>query len=127
MNIHGIGVDVVEVARIAASLANHGSAFLAKVFTTAECRYCEARTVSAPHFAARFAAKEAVAKAFGTGIGAHAGWREIEVVNSPAGAPEIRLHGAAAAFAEAAGITSVLVTLSHSQTYAVASVVALKG
>ncbi len=96
------------------------------MFTAAEARYCEERAQPALHFAARFAAKESVAKAFGTGIGACAGWRDIEVVKSPAGAPEIRLHGAAAAFAAAAGITGVLLSLSHSKTYAVANAVAVK-
>ncbi|MCU0780189.1 MAG: holo-ACP synthase [Akkermansiaceae bacterium] len=127
MTIHGIGVDVVEVERVASALTKHGGAFMAKVFTAGECRYCEGRTAPAPHFAARFAAKEAVAKAFGTGIGARAGWRDIEVVHSPAGAPAIRLHGAAAAFAATAGITGLLLSLSHSKAFAVASAVAVKG
>jgi holo-[acyl-carrier protein] synthase len=127
MTIHGIGVDVVEVERVAVALTNYGSAFMAKVFTAGECRYCGERAVPAPHYAARFAAKEAVAKAFGTGIGARAGWQDIEVVHSPDGAPAIRLHGAAAEFAATAGITGVLLSLSHSKAFAVASAVAVKG
>ncbi len=125
MSVLGLGVDVVEVVRVAAALEVRGGALQEKVFTAGERDHCRTRTNPAPHFAVRFAAKEAVAKAFGTGIGARARWREIEVVNAPGGAPEIHLHGAAASFAREAGIKRILVSLSHSRDYAVASVVTL--
>jgi len=125
MRIHGIGIDLVEVERIAASVANHGEAFLARVFTPAEREYCESHAVPAIHLAARFAAKEAVAKAFGTGIGRHAGLTDIEIVSGSEGAPSVLLHGAAAAFAAANGIDRVLVSLTHTRTSAAANAVAV--
>lgn len=125
MRIHGIGTDLVEVARIAASVEKLGEAFLGRVFTPAEREYCLSHAVPEIHLAARFAAKEAVAKAFGTGIGQHAGFCEIEVVNGPAGAPEVRLHGAAAAFAAANRIDRVLLSLTHTQTCAAANAMAV--
>lgn len=125
MKLHGIGMDVVEVERIATSLERHRDTFLARVFTPAEQAYCSSHPEPAIHFAARFAAKEAVSKAFGTGIGKHAAFLDIEVCHSPAGAPEIILHGAAADFAAEHGITRVLVTLTHTRHYAAANAVAV--
>lgn len=125
MTIHGIGIDVVEVARIATSLEKLGEAFLARVCTAAERDYCMAHPEPAIHLAARFAAKEAVAKAFGTGIGKHAALVDIEVCHTAAGAPEIVLHGAAAAFAKDQGICRVLVSLTHTAQYAAANAVAV--
>jgi holo-[acyl-carrier protein] synthase len=78
-----------------------------------------------PHFAARFAAKEAVAKAFGTGIGEHAAFREIEVIRSASGAPGIRLHGAAAAFAATQSLGEIFLSLSHTDSHAIAYVIVL--
>jgi holo-[acyl-carrier protein] synthase len=124
MRIHGIGIDVVEVARIAAAIGKHGEPFLARIFTPAERAYCEAHQIPAPHFAARFAAKEATAKALGTGLGAHANWLDLEVVRSPAGAPALHLRGAAAEFAAQQGITEVQISLTHSRDYAAANAIA---
>jgi holo-[acyl-carrier protein] synthase len=125
MRISGIGIDVVEVARIARAIARHGEPFLAKTFTCAERGYCESRKDPAIHFAARFAAKEAVAKALGTGIGANAGLRDIEVIHDANGAPQIRLAGAAGDFAKQHGITEVQISLSHTREYAAANAIAL--
>lgn len=125
MNLHGIGIDVVEVERISASVAKLGDAFLKRVFTPAERDYCMAHTDPAIHLAARFAAKEAVAKAFGTGIGKHAALTDIEVRHTASGAPEIALHGAAAAYAAEHGISRVLVSLTHTARYAAANAVAV--
>ena len=125
MKIIGIGVDVVETARIESMLAKYGDRFLNRVYTAAEVAYCVRRNSSAQSFAARFAAKEAVSKAFGTGIGESAGWREIEVCRRESGEPFVLLHGAAERFAQRAGITRVLLTLSHSQNYAVANAIAV--
>ena len=124
MRVFGIGIDVVEVARITASIGRHGDAFLNKIFTPAERAYCESMKTPAIHYAARFAAKEAVAKAFGTGIGKNAGLHDLEVIHSDAGAPSIRLSGAALEFVTAQGITSVLISLTHTDHYAAANAIA---
>ena len=87
LRVLGIGVDIVETARIESSLARFGDRFLARVFTDAEREYCASMPFPARHYAARFAAKEAVSKAFGTGIGAQAGWRDIEVRRKESGEP----------------------------------------
>lgn len=127
MRVFGIGIDVVEVARITAAIERHGESFLSRIFTIAEREYCASRKQSPLHFAARFAAKEAVAKALGTGIGAHAGWLDLEVIHDSSGAPKIRLAGAAASFAGSSGITDVQISLSHAREYAAANAIALCG
>lgn len=125
MRVFGIGIDVVEVARIASAIERHGEPFLTKIFTPAERAYCESRKESAMHYAARFAAKEAVAKAFGTGIGGNAGLHDLEVVHDDKGAPKIRLSGAAEAFASQHGITGIQISLTHARDYAAANAIAL--
>lgn len=125
MSVFGIGIDVVEVERIDAAIQRHGEAFLARLFTAAERAYCEQRKIPAPHYAARFAAKEAASKALGTGIGAHAGWLELEVVNDAAGSPKLRLSGAAAAFASDHAIAEIQISLTHTRHYAAANAIAL--
>lgn len=125
MKVFGIGIDVVEVARIEAAMANHGDVYLAKLFTAGEREYCECQHRPALHYAARFAAKEAVAKAFGTGIGKHAGLHDLEVGRDPNGAPQLILHGAAKDFAKSQGIRQVLISLTHASVYAAANAIAL--
>jgi holo-[acyl-carrier protein] synthase len=120
MSILGVGVDLVEVARIAAALDRHGDGFLRRVYTRNEIAQCGGR---AERLAARFAAKEAVAKAFGTGIGRAMAFHEIEVTNQETGQPAIALHGAAAATAAARGSPSIHLSLSHTATDAIAFVV----
>ncbi|MES2705331.1 MAG: holo-ACP synthase [Verrucomicrobiota bacterium] len=121
------GIDLVEVPRLAAVMERGGAAFLRRVFTEAEAAYCQGHRDPAPHFAARFAAKEAVAKALGTGLGEAAAFREIEVIRSAAGAPGIVLHGAAAATAAAQGIVSIQVSLTHTDRTAAAMVLVTRG
>ena len=121
--ILGIGVDIVEVARIEQSIARHGERFLHRVFTEEEIAYCSKMKSPGPNYAARFAAKEAVSKAFGTGIGAQLGWLEIEVRRRDNGAPFIALHGSGADFARARGAKEIHLSLSHTAAYAVAQVV----
>ena len=118
------GIDLVENARIATAIERGGVIFLRRTFTDAEVAYCQRHRDPAPHFAARFAAKEAVAKAFTTGIGEAAAFREIEVVHLPGGAPAIVLHGAAAATAAAQGITGLQISLTHTDHYAAAFAIA---
>ncbi|MGA8656493.1 MAG: holo-ACP synthase [Chthoniobacterales bacterium] len=124
--IFGIGIDVVENARIADSIRRHGDRFLERVYQTAELEYCRSMTDPIPHFAARFAAKEAVSKAFGTGFAQNVSWKEIEVRRKASGAPFIVLHTAAEDLARSLGITAVHISLSHSQNYAVANALLVK-
>ena len=127
MRIFGIGIDVVEVERIASAIERHGEPFLAKLFTTAERAYCEVQKKPALHYAARFAAKEAVSKALGTGIGGHAGWLDLEIIRDPSGAPKLALQGAAALFARESGITEIQISLTHASEYAAANAIAIAG
>ena len=120
MRIFGIGIDVVEIGRIAKSIERHGDPFLAKVFTTAEREYCDAKKFPAQHYAARFAAKEAVSKAFGTGIGQHIGWLDMEVRRLASGQPYVVLHDRGEALFREREATHLHLTLSHTQTYATA-------
>jgi holo-[acyl-carrier protein] synthase len=115
------GVDLIEIERVQQVLDRHQERFLAKVFTPAEI---SAAGRSAASLAARFAAKEAVAKALGTGIGP-VGWLEIEVLQGPERQPLLSLHGEAARLAAEAGLQSWSISLSHSQTHAVAVAVAI--
>lgn len=125
MRIFGIGIDVVEVDRIASAIERHGEAFLLKLFTVAERGYCNDQKKPALHYAARFAAKEAVSKALGTGIGGQAGWLDLEITRDPAGAPKLILAGAAAAFALEKGITEIQISLTHAREYAAANAIAI--
>ena len=126
MTLHGIGIDVVEVERIGDAIARHGESLLARLFTPAERAYCAAKKFPAIHYAARFAAKEAVAKALGTGIGQHANWLDLEVTHDAAGAPKLVLHAAAAEFAKSHGIAEVHISLTHTKSHAAANAVAVK-
>ena len=127
MNIAGLGTDLVEVARLDQSIDRHGDRFLHRVFTDAEIAYCAGMKSATPFYAARFAAKEAVSKALGTGIGAACGWRDIEVRRKASGEPFIVLHGAAEETARRLGITAVLISLSHTENYAIAQAIAVRG
>jgi holo-[acyl-carrier protein] synthase len=119
----GLGLDLVEIERFQQVLNRQGERFVRRVFTKTEQDYCAAKHTPAMFYAARFAAKEAVAKAFRTGIGAELGWLDIEVAHDPAGAPVIRLHGKGAALATQRGVTEVLVSLTHTSSTAAASVI----
>jgi holo-[acyl-carrier protein] synthase len=121
----GIGVDIVEVARIADLIRDHGQRFLDRVYQPGEIDYCRSMQDPAPHFAARFAAKEAVSKAFGTGFAQRIGWRDIEVRKKASGEPFVVLHSGAAELAKRLNIETVLVSLSHTQAYAVANALLL--
>ena len=114
------GIDLVETARIARAIERQGEAFLKRVFTDAERTYCESRGNSAGSYAARWAAKEAVAKALGCGIGADASLVEIEVIREASGQPVIKLHGTTAASAARMGVTEVRISLTHTEHYAAA-------
>ena len=123
MSVVGVGVDIVETARIDRSLERFGERFLHRVFTAGEIAYCQSMKYPARHFAARFAAKEAVSKAFGTGIGKAMGWRDIDVHRQESGQPFVVLEGGAKALAAERGIASVWISLSHTDNHAVATIV----
>ncbi len=117
-----IGVDVIEIARIATAIRRYGERFLARVYTADERTYAAGR---ASALAVRFAAKEATAKALGTGIGP-VGWRNIEIRNDAAGKPSVLLHGAAAIVARRAGFLEWQVSVTHSRDLATAFVVGFR-
>lgn len=125
MRIFGIGIDVVEVARIASAIERHGEPFLVKLFTPAERDYCAGQKKPELHYAARFAAKEAVSKALGTGIGGQAGWLDLEISRDLSGAPKLHLQGAAADFTRIHGITDIQISLTHAREYAAANAIAI--
>lgn len=123
--IVGLGTDMIEIARIERSLERFGDVFLRKVFTPGEIAYCQRKKKNAAEsFAARFAAKEATAKALGTGISRGITWLEIEVTRQPGQRPEIRLHGRAAQRAQQLGIRHLALSLSHSRELSIAVVAA---
>src|SRR5262252_9288217 len=113
MSVIGIGVDLVECTRIERSLERFGEKFLRRVFTEGEIEYSMSMKFPARHLAARFAAKEAVSKAFGTGIGKSMGWRDIDVQKEPSGEPFLVLTGGAETLARERGILNAWITLSH--------------
>lgn len=119
----GIGVDLVEVARIQHSLDRFGERFLQRVFTAGEIEYCKSMPHPARHFAARFAAKEAVSKAFGTGIGKAIGWKDIDVHRKQTGEPYLVFSDGAERLAAERQVTHALITLSHTDHHAIATVV----
>ncbi len=122
--IVGTGIDVCEIGRVRQAVERHGDRFLRRIFTAAELGYCQGKRHSAVEsLAARFAAKEATAKALGTGIASGLRWQDIEVVRPPDGRPTLVLHGAAAERAAAMGVTAMHLSLSHGQAIAIASVV----
>jgi holo-[acyl-carrier protein] synthase len=116
----GMGCDLVEIARIQGVLERQGERFLARVFTEEERTYCLAMPHPPKHFAARFAAKEAVSKCFTTGIGAELGWKSISIHHGPRHDPRVRLDEKGEALLRAVGGTSVQISLSHTDTMAMA-------
>jgi holo-[acyl-carrier protein] synthase len=124
MSIIGIGLDATELARIDEVLQRYGERFTRRVFTPGEIEYCTRRRFPVPHFAGRFAAKEAAMKALGTGHSRGVIWKDVEIVRR-GGPPTLQLHGAAAAHAARLGMRRALVTITHSQTLAFAEVMLL--
>jgi len=121
--IVGTGIDLVEIERIRRSVERFGERFLDRIYTAAEKAYCLRKRNSAESLAARFAAKEAAAKALGTGINHGVTWLEIEVVREPGGRPTIAFHGRAREFADRLGAKSAALSLTHTASLAAASVV----
>jgi holo-[acyl-carrier protein] synthase len=120
----GLGTDLIETRRLQESIDRFGDRFLERIFTEAEIAYCmRKKKNSAESFAARFAAKEAGAKALGTGISRGVSWKELEVRRETSGRPTLHLSGRAAELAEAMGVRRVHLSLTHSQELAMAVVV----
>lgn len=124
--IIGIGVDLVKISRIEKAGKGHPG-FLERVFTQKERDYCSRQKFPAQHFAARFASKEAVLKAFGTGLSAGMKWTDIEVLHGEGGGPIVNISGAAKDLADLKGVRSVMLSYSHDEGYAVAQAVLVGG
>src|SRR6186713_2340765 len=124
MNIVGLGMDATEIDRIAETFKRYGERFLRRVFTDQEIAYCMRRRNPAPHLAGRFAAKEAGMKAIGTGHAFGVLWRDLEVVRQ-SGPPQLQFHNAAARHFARLGARSALLTITHTDTLALAHVILL--
>jgi holo-[acyl-carrier protein] synthase len=118
--ILGLGIDIIEVARIEASHQRFGERFLNRILLPEEMRYCLSHRRPGPFLAVRFAAKEAISKAFGTGIGTQLGWLDIEVGRRDSGEPFVMLHGAGRKLFAQRRARAVLLSLSHTQVHAAA-------
>jgi holo-[acyl-carrier protein] synthase len=121
--IVGMGTDLAEIARIARSVERYGERFLERVFTRGEIAYCMAKKNFAESLAARFAAKEAGAKALGTGISFGVSWQEFEVRRAPSGKPSLMLAGRALDLAREMGVVNIALSLTHTRELAMAVVV----
>lgn len=122
--ILGTGLDIVEIKRIKNSIDRFSGKFEERIFTTDEIAYCRARSNPFPHFAGRFAAKEAVMKSLGTGMAEGIRWKDMEVLNLESGKPELKLTGKGKDLAESLNIKCIHISISHDKNYAVAHAVA---
>ena len=121
--ILGIGIDIIEIARITVSLEKFGERFGQRILLPDEMAYCLSHRHPAPFVAARFAAKEAISKEFGTGIGAQLGWRDMEICRKESGEPFVVLHGKGKDLFESRGAKQLLVSISHTEHYAAVTAV----
>lgn len=118
--ILGVGIDLVETGRIKASMEKFGNRFLDRILRPSEQDYCRKFREAETHIAARFAAKEAISKAFGTGIGKELGWLDMEILNQPGGRPVALLHDRGLELLAARGAYALHVSLSHTRNHATA-------
>lgn len=116
----GLGADIIEISRIKSVLLHHGDRFINRILTDEERAYCSTMAHPEKHIAARFAAKEAVSKCFTTGIGSELGWKSVSVYHGPRHEPLVRLDDQGRRLLEHVGGTQVLLTLSHTENYAMA-------
>jgi len=121
--ILGIGIDIIEVARIRASHEKFGGRFVNRILVPGEIAYCLSHKDPAPFLAARFAAKEAISKAFGTGIGAQLGWQDMEIRRKESGEPFVVLHDGGKKLFETRQAKRLLVSISHTDNYAAVTAV----
>ncbi len=126
MEIIGIGTDITECLRIARMIERHGELFVDRIYTPEEIRYCQNRKQATQHFTGRWAAKEAVLKALGTGWVRGIGWRDIEILSEVGGRPVVTLHGGAKDVARRLGVTEILISISHCRTHATAYALAVR-
>lgn len=122
--IAGTGIDLIETARIRETLSKFGERFFRRVFTSGEVDYCKSMKFPDRHLAARFAAKEAISKCLGTGIGEKLGWKDIEIRHDGAGKPLVELHGKGRELVKRLKIVALHVSLSHTENYGCAVAVA---
>jgi holo-[acyl-carrier protein] synthase len=125
LSIVGIGTDIVECLRIAQMIERHGELFINRVYTPLEIRYCQSRKASTQHYAGRWAAKEAILKAIGTGWRKGITWRDVEVRNDSGGRPVVGMRGGARDAIEHLGIRKIMVSISHCRSHATAYAIAL--
>jgi holo-[acyl-carrier protein] synthase len=124
--IIGTGVDIVEVSRIKNAAVRWKENFLKRIFTDKELNYSKERTTSYQHLAARFAAKEAVLKALGNGWTNRVEWKDIEIWNEKSGKPNVRLSGEVERLSKKMGVGDIIISMSHTRTYAVANAILIK-
>ncbi|HEY2894041.1 MAG TPA: holo-ACP synthase [Pirellulales bacterium] len=124
-HIFGIGTDIIECLRIAQMIERHGELFINRVYTKHEIQYCQSRKQATQHFAGRWAAKEAVLKAMGTGWRRGISWRDVEIRNELGGRPIVSLRGGARDVVEKLGIGQMLVSISHCRSHATAYAIAI--
>ena len=124
--IAGTGIDIVEIPRMRDAVKKWGGSFISKIFTPREIKYSNSKRFSEQHFAARFAAKEAVVKAFGEPNKYPVRWTDIEVINNEEGKPVIEFRGDALKLKKKKKIDEIVVSMSHSRNYAIASVILLR-
>lgn len=122
--IFGIGTDIIECLRIAQMIERHGELFIQRVYTDHEIAYCSTKKAATQHYAGRWAAKEAVLKALGTGWVQGISWRDVEIRHKPGGAPVVALRGGAREVFERSGISEMHISISHCRTHAVAYAIA---
>jgi holo-[acyl-carrier protein] synthase len=121
--ILGVGIDIIEVTRIASSYEKFGERFVSRILHVDEIAYCLSHKNPAPFIAARFAAKEAISKAFGTGIGAALGWHDMEIRRKKSGEPFVILHGNGKKLFKSRRAKQLLISLSHTGNYAAVTAV----
>ncbi len=124
--IIGVGIDIVEIDRIKSSMERYSDRFISRVFCESEIDYCKNKGNPAIHFAARFAAKEAVVKSLGTGFSGGIKWTDVEIINPGVGRPTVKLHGQAWTVFKAIGGGAIHLSLTHSARFAAAQVVCEK-
>lgn len=124
--VHGIGVDIVDIARIKSSLERFANHFENKIFTKDEIDYCRSKADPSKHFAGRFAIKEAVMKCMGKGMGQGVDWKDIEVLQKETGQPFLRIQGRGKNIFEGLQLKEILISISHEKSYAVGQAIALK-
>ena len=121
----GIGTDITECLRIARMIERHGELFIGRVYTPDEIKYCQSRKQSTQHFTGRWAAKEAIMKALGTGWRRGISWRDIEIRNEPGGKPVVAVRGGVKDVVEQLGIGQIQVSISHCRSHATALAIAV--